>query len=428
MDDGSWLSIAIIIALLFCAMYFAVAETAFASVSRTWLRARMDKGDPRAKKALKVTDNFDRAITTILIGTNIVHLTVAAMVTVLVTHMWGMGAVVWGTVATTFVVFFAGEMLPKSIAKKYSERFALSTAGSLCFFMRLFAPISAVLTAIGNAVAKLTKGDQEVTVTENELYDIIEDMTDAGNLDEDQGDLVQSALEFGDVTAENVLTARVDLAAVDAAWPAEKIIEFVKEQHHSRLPVYDGSIDNIIGVLQIRKYIKAWIRQGTSLDFRDLLDKPYFVQGSTKISDLLPEMSRKRLNIAVVTDAWGGTLGIVTVEDILEELVGEIWDEEDEVVEYFVPLGGGRFELDAGLDVGEAFEYLNFEDPEDNEDIIHLTLAEWTLEQFDFMPRQKDSFTYHGLEFTVSDVRQHRIRKLTARLLPQESPEGGDKA
>jgi putative hemolysin len=139
MDDGSWLSIAIIIALLFCAMYFAVAETAFASVSRTWLRARMDKGDPRAKKALKVTDNFDRAITTILIGTNIVHLTVAAMVTVLVTHMWGMGAVVWGTVATTFVVFFAGEMLPKSIAKKYSERFALSTAGSLCFFMRLFA-------------------------------------------------------------------------------------------------------------------------------------------------------------------------------------------------------------------------------------------------------------------------------------------------
>lgn len=428
MDDGSFLSLTIaIIALLFGAMYFAAAETAFACVPRAKLRARADKGDPRAKKALRVTDDFDRAITTLLIGTNITHLTVAAIVTVLVTRLWGMGAVVWGTVATTIVVFFAGEMLPKSIAKKYSERFALATAGSLCFFIRIFAPLSAALTAIGKGAAKLTKGEAEVTVTENELYDIIEDMTDAGNLDEDQGDLVQSALEFGDVTAENVLTARVDLAAIDAAWPTQRITEFIKTQRHSRLPVYDGTIDNIIGILQIRKYIKAFLRQEGELDLMSLLDDAYFIPGGTSIADLLPEMSRKCLNMAVVTDAWGGTLGIVTVEDILEELVGEIWDEEDEVVEYFAPLGGGRYELDAGLDVGEAFELLNFEDPEDDEDIIHLTLAEWALEQFDFMPRQSDSFTYHGLEFQISDVHQHRIRKLTARLLPLEKEQEGER-
>ncbi len=428
MDDGSWLSILFLIVLVGFAMYFAFAETAFASVSRPRIRARQEKGDPRAKRALWVLDNFDRAITTILIGTNIVHLTAAAVVTVLVTRRWGMGAVVWGTVATTLVLFFAGEMLPKTIAKKYSERFSLGTAGPLCFFMRIFAPASAALTAIGQAAAKLSKGDGEVSVTEDELYDLIEDMTDAGSLDEDRGDLVQSALEFGDITVEHVLTARVDIAAVDAAWPPEQITAYIRSQRHSRLPVYEDSIDNIIGVLQIRKYIKAWLAQGPALDLKAMLDSVLYVPATTKVDDLLPEMSRKRMNVAVVTDAWGGTLGIVTVEDIVEELVGEIWDEEDEVEEFFHPLGGGRYEADGRLDVDDLFERLDYEDPEDDGELVHKSLAEWALEHFEFMPAQRDSFTYHDLEFTISDVRQHRIRKLTVRRVPEKTAEGGAEA
>lgn len=428
MDEGSWLSIAALAALLAGAIYFAVAETAFASVSRARLRARQERGDLRAKRALWVLDNFDRAITTILIGTNIVHLTAAAIVTVLVTRRWGTGAVAWGTVATTLVLFYFGEMLPKSIAKRYSERLSLSAAGSLCFFMRLFAPLAAVLTKIGQAAAKLTKGDGEVSVTEDELYDIIEDMTDAGTLDEEQGDLVQSALEFGDITVEHVLTARVDMAAADISWPLDRLLDFIRGQRHSRIPVYDGQIDNIVGILQIRKFIKAWLAEGDALTLRPLLDAPYFVPSTTNVDDLLPEMSRNRLNMAIVTDPWGGTLGLVTVEDILEELVGEIWDEEDEVEEFFQPLGGGRYELDARLDVQEAFELLGFEDPEDDEELIHKSLSEWTLEQFDLMPAQRDTFTYHDLEFTISDVHQHRIRKLTARRLPTEPAEGGESA
>ena len=426
MDEGSWLSIASLVILLAGAILFAITETSFASVSRARIRARQERGDHRAKKALFVLDNFDRSITTILIGTNIVHLSAAAIVTVLVTKLWGTGAVIWGTVGTTLVLFYAGEMLPKSIAKRYSERLSLATAGSLCFFMRLFAPIAAILTAIGQAAARLTKRDGEVSVTEDELYDIIEDMTDAGTLDEEQGDLVQSALEFGDVTVENVLTARVDMAAVDAAWTPRQIIDFIRTQRHSRLPVYEGQIDNIVGILPIRRFIKAWLAQGESLELRSLLDTPYFVPASVNVDDLLPEMSRNRLNMAIVTDAWGGTLGLVTVEDILEELVGEIWDEEDVVEEFFHPLGGGRYELDARLDVAEAFEHLGFDDPEDNEELLHKSLAEWTLEQFDLMPAQRDCFTYHGLEFTVSDVYRHRIRKLTARFLPEELPQGGE--
>jgi len=428
MDEGSWLSIAALVILLAFAILFALAETSFASVSRARIRARQERGDHRAKKALFVLDNFDRAITTILIGTNIVHLTAAAIVTVLVTKLWGTGAVIWGTVGTTLVLFYAGEMLPKTIAKRYSERISLGTAGSLCFFMRFFAPLAAVLTAIGQGAAKLTKGDGEVSVTEDELYDIIEDMTDAGSLDEEQGDLVQSALEFGDVTVENVLTARVDIAAVDAAWTPRQIMEFIRAQRHSRLPVYDGQIDNIVGILPIRRFIKAWLAQGDTLSLQPLLDTPYFVPATVNVDNLLPEMSRKRLNMAIVTDPWGGTLGLVTVEDILEELVGEIWDEEDVVEEFFRPLGGGRFELDARLNVAEAFEHLDFDDPEDDEALLHKSLAEWTLEQFSLMPRQRDSFTYHELRFTVSDVFRHRIRKLTAERIAPLPEEGGESA
>ncbi len=426
MDDGSWLSILFLIALVGMAVYFALAETAFASVSRSRIRVRQEKGDHRAKKAMWVLDNFDRAITTILIGTNIAHLSAAAVVTVLVTHKWGMGAVAWGTVFTTLILFFIGEMLPKTIAKRYSERFCLGTAGSLCFFMRFFAPVAAMLTAIGQAAARHSKGEGEVSVTEDELYDLVEDMTDAGSLDEDQGDLVQAALEFSDITVEHVLTSRVDMAAIDLAWAPDRVLDFIRSQRHTRLPVYEDNIDNIIGVLQIRKYIKAWLAQGDSLDLRTLLDPAYFVPATANVDDLLPELSRNRLNMAIVTDAWGGTLGVVTVEDILEELVGEIWDEEDEVEEYVQPIGGGRYEVDARLDVNDLFDALDYEDPEDNEELIHKPLAEWTLEHFDLMPQQRDKFTYHDLEFTVSDVHQHRIRKLTVRRLPQPAQEGGE--
>ena len=427
MDDGSWLSVAALVLLLIGAMYFAAAETAFSCVSRARIRADQEKGDARARRAMWVLERFDRAITTILIGTNIVHLTAAAIVTVMVTRHWGAGAAVWGTVATTLVVFLFGEMLPKTIANRYSERLCLQTAGSLCFFMRVFAPLSALLTGIGQLAARHTKGDGEVSVTEDELYDIIEDMTDAGTLDEDQGDLVQSALEFGDITVEHVLTARVDMAAVDAGWPVSRILDFIREQRHSRIPVYDGQIDNIVGILPIRRFIRSWLSQGQALELRSLLDEPYFVPATTKVDALLPEMSRNRLNMAIVTDQWGGTLGLVTVEDILEELVGEIWDEEDEVEEFFHPLGGGRWDLDARLDVAEAFDLMDFEDPEDNEELIHKSLNEWTLEQFDLMPAQRDTFVYHGLEFTISDVFQRRIRKLIVRRLPEEAPaEGGE--
>ena len=426
MEDGSRLPFLCAVLLLFCAMYFAVAETSFASASRTRLRMAEERGDGRAKKALYVLDHFDQAISAILVGTNIVHVSTAALVTLGVTRRWGLSAVSVSTLITTGVVFFAGEMLPKSVAKKYSDKLALSTAGLLVFFMKLFSPVTAFLTWLGGAVSKLAPGDVEKSVTEEELYDIIEDMTEEGSLDEEQGELISSALQFGDVSVENVLTPRVDMVALDIRSSHEEILDCIKTTTHSRLPVYEGSIDHIIGILQIRKYIKAYLREGKDLDIRPLLDEVFFIHQSMNIDELLPVMSKRKHNLAVVTDNYGGTLGLVTVGDILEELVGEIWDEDDIIEEPIVEISEGVFEVDAEESVTDVFERLGYEDPEEDEELVNTLMGEWAYERFAAIPRAGDHFTYHRVSVTVSSMDHNRILKLRVTLLPDA--EGGEQA
>ena len=425
MDDGSRLPWIIAALLLVCAAFFAVTETSMASASRSRIKASAERGDFRAKKTLYVLDNFDLAISTLLICTNIVHIAAASIVTLAVTKKWGVSAVSISTIITTIVVFFAGEMLPKSVAKKYSDTLALSCAPVLCFFMKLFAPLSKLLTWIGQAAAKLTPGDSQISVTEDELYDIIEDMTEEGSLDEDQGDLISSALQFGDVTVESVLTPRVDIVAININSSHAELLSLIKSTNHSRLPVYEGSIDNIIGVLQIRKYIKAYLRLGENLDIKPMLDEVLFVHQSTNIDELLPILSKRKLNIAVVTDNYGGTLGIVTVEDILEELVGEIWDEDDVIEEPMVEIGDGVYEVGADETVSDVFDQLGYEDPENDEELVNTLMGEWAYEKFDTIPKPGDSFRYHQVLVTVKDMNHNRIMKLTVALLP-EAEEGGE--
>ena len=425
MDDGSRLPWIIALLLLFAAAFFAVTETAFASSSRTRIRIADDHGNTRAKEALYVLDNFDLAISTLLICTNIVHIAAASVVTLAVTRLWGLSAVSISTIVTTIVVFFAGEMLPKSIGKKYSEPIALFTAPMLCFFMKLFSPLSKLLTAIGQAAAGRTAGDEQVSVTEDELYDIIEDMTEEGSLDEEQGELISSALQFGEVTVENILTPRVDLVSLSISASHSEILDTIKSCTHSRLPVYEGSIDNIIGVLQIRKYIKAYIRLGEELNIRPMLDEVFFVHQSSNIDELLPLMSRRKLNMAVVTDNFGGTLGIVTVEDFLEELVGEIWVEDDVIEEPMVEIAEGVYLVDADESVTDVFDTLGYEDPEEDEELINTLMGEWAYEQFSSIPKAGDSFDYHNIHVTVKNMVHNRIMKLEVRMLPEET-EGGE--
>lgn len=330
MDGDSWLSWFFILVLLGLAAYFAITEIAVTSVSRIRLKARVDRGDRKAEKALYVQDNFDAAIATILIGTNIVHISTATLTTILVTRTWGTSWVALGTVACTIAVFFAGEMLPKSIGKRYSERCAVGTAPSLCLLMKIFSPLAKALAAVSGFFSRIFKGEPEVTVTEEELHDIIENMTDEGDLAEDRGDLMQSALEFDDVVTGRIFTPRHQVASINADARGEDVLDFIRENKtHSRFPVYEGQPEHIIGILPIRRYIREYIRSGKAPALRPLLDEPYFVSAAVPGDELLEELSRAKVSLAIVTDSRRRMLGVVSVEDILEELVGEILDEDD---------------------------------------------------------------------------------------------------
>ena len=431
MDEGGsriyWIFIVALLILL--ALFFAMTETAFASVSRNRMKTMAEKGDGRAKRALHVLDHFDTAITTILICTNIVHIAAASVVTVNVTRIWGISAVTISTIITTLAVFFFGEMLPKSIARKYCDSISLSTAAILSFLMTVLRPVSLLLSAIGNAAASLTKGDPDVSVTEDELYDIIEDMTEEGTLDEEQGDLISSALQFQDVIVGSILTSRVDMVAIDVNTPQSEILDVIRRENHSRLPVYEGTIDHIIGILQIRKYIKEYLKKGEISDIRSLLDKPYFVYQTTKIDDLLSSMSSEKMNVAIVLDEYGGTLGIITVEDILEELVGEIWDEDDDAQENVIELPDGTYSIKADELVSDVLDEMHVDySEEEEEEFANKIMSELAFEAFSNIPKEGDSFTFMNLLITVQIMQQNRIIRLKVRILPEDEEEGGEAA
>ena len=375
-------------------------------------------GRPEAKRALYVQDNFDRAISAILIGTNIVHISTATLTTVLVTRTWGASWVALGTIVCTIAVFFAGEMLPKSIAKRYSERCALATAPSLCFFMRIFAPLAKALSHIGEFFSNLAKGEPEITVTEDELYDIIETMTDEGELPEDRAELVHSALEFADVTVERVFTPRVDVAALDVNTPPEKILSFIREQRHSRLPVYEGSIDNVIGILYLNHFLKAMADDGR-VDIRKLLMPPCYVYKTMKLPAVLNTLRKAKQHLAIVSDEYGGTLGVVSMEDVLEQIVGDIWDESDVVEHEVVQREKSEYELDGAMILSDFLELVGLN--EDDVDAESNTVGGWTLEMFGSFPQEGDSFTYKNLTVTVLSMDGRRVERVLVKLAPSEA-------
>ena len=423
MDGDSrpyWIITAVLVLL---AALFALIETALSSVSKTRIKVLSDRGDSRAENALFAIENFDQAITTLLIGTNIVHIAAAALVTRIVTRTWGLSAVSLSTLITTIVVFFVGEMLPKSIAKKNSEKYILQTAGFLRVLMKLLTPFSFLLSKIGEVAGKYTKAEPEVSVTEDELYDIIDNMEEEGTIDESQSDLIASALSFSDVTVEAILTPRVDLVALDVDDDPEEILDVIKNTNHSRIPVYENTVDNIIGVLQTRKFMKQYLQEKSIPELRPLLDEVYFTTAAANIDELLAEMSKNKLNMAVIVDNYGGTMGIATVEDILEEIVGEIWDEDDVIEEPIVKLADRVYEADAGETVEALFEFMEYEDPEEDEDFVNMPISEWVLSNFQAVPEEQDMFVYHHLHVTVSEMDHNRIVKVRVEVMEEDETE-----
>ncbi len=331
MDTDTWILFALLLLLIIGGGYFAACETAFASVNALRIRQRAENGEHRAKRAQYILDHFNKALSTLLIGNNIMHIGTASLATFLVTKLWGEGYTAYSTIVTTIVVFLVSEMVPKQFAKDKPETMALLFAPSLRFLMILLTPVSVFFDGLSALVTKLLPVRQEPTVTEDELAYMIDTLVE--NESEPEGKrrsaLLRSALNFDSRTVREVMTPLDRMVGVELTMTGEQVKEIIRGNKHSRLPVYLGSPDNIVGILDTRTYIRDLLAGGKPKSLHQLLRKTVRVPDSKLIDDLLDEMTQSRTHMCAVADDAGSVIGIITVEDILEELVGEIMDEDD---------------------------------------------------------------------------------------------------
>lgn len=335
MDPARSTSIILFCLLILAGGYFAGAEISLASVNKIRIAGQADDGDKKAKRVQYILDNFNKALTTLLIGNNIAHIGCSAIATTMTYQLlqehtnWPAWIQTASTLLTTVVVFLFSEMVPKCFAKDCNEAFAKNIAGSLIFLMKVLTPVSFFFTLLGDLLSRpfLKRTTVQPTVTEEELHDIIETVVQEGEIDEDTGDLIQSALEFSDSKVREVFTPWKNVITVHNGMTPDEIVTAIKETSFTRLPVTDTD-GKVIGTLNIRNYLRAYLKDGAP-DLQALITAPHFVQQGTPVDELLESMSRHRVHLAVVLTSKGDTLGIITMEDILEELVGEIYDEED---------------------------------------------------------------------------------------------------
>lgn len=434
MDSGSWLLIAIIVFFLFMAAFFAAAESSFTSMNKIRMKSLSDDGDRKAKKAMFISGISDKALTAILIGNNIAHIAAASVATLLFTHLWENGSFgsaseatvnLLGTILITFIVFLFCEMIPKSFATDCSNRIARASASPLLFSIRLFTPLVAFFGLITKGFSKLFRAEESPSFTEDELYDIIDTAEEEGAVDEDQGDLLKSALDFTVTTAASIMTMRQDIVAIDDEMSNEEIVALIKSTSHSRFPVYHKTLDSVIGIIQIRTFLREYMNN-RDVDIHSLLLEPFFVGEHAVIDDILSSMRQKACYQAIVTDEVGSVVGLVTIEDFLEELVGEIWDEEDVVDDRFMNLGGNRYRVDTHLTVGEAFERMGLECPDAR--FTSRPVLSWLIEILGSVPDDETSFIYKNLEITSDDEHEgDKVTHVFLRILTEESEqEGGE--
>lgn len=370
-----------------------------------------ENGDKRAKRALKIANGYDKTIAVILIGNNIVNILAASMATAIATSMFGVKGVAITTAVMTVVILVFGEVLPKSLSKANSEHTALAMSGVLSIIIALLMPIAFLFVQLQKWAQKLSDIESGPLVTEQELLNIIETSEEEGVIDEQRSELMQSVLSFTETTVQEVLTPRVDLAAIDLQDSHEEILELILTERFSRMPVYENTLDNIVGILHTRDYLEAALAKELPADLRSLCAKPLFVHKTQKIASLLNELKRSHTHIAVVLDDYGGTMGIVSLEDLLEELVGDIYDEDEEIEQDFFPLEPGVYSVSGDLNVYETLEMIGYDIRDFDSE--YPSMGGWALEMFERVPAVGDSFTHDGITVTVSEMEEQRILRLT---------------
>ncbi|MBQ3085442.1 MAG: HlyC/CorC family transporter [Clostridia bacterium] len=402
--------------------YFSATETAFSCANKTRLKALAEAGNKRAAHALELSERYDRLISTVLIGNNIVNILLASLSTVLCVHLCGddIGATI-STVVTTIVVLIFGEITPKNIAKDMPERFAMFSTPLIQLLIWIFLPLVFLFSLWKKLISKVFKSKDDTKTSQEELIMMVEEVEQEGSIDEDESNLLKNAIEFTERRAEDILTHRVDLAAVNVEDDKKEISKLYSETKFSRLLVYEENIDNIIGVI----HQKDFYEEGKITDkpLREIMSEPFFIQQNEKINDLMKKLQQSKSHMAVVLDEYGGTYGIVTLEDILEELVGEIWDEHDEVVEDFKELAENTWRVDCTVNIDDFFDF--FELPK-QEDVESVSLGGWVMEQLEKIPEEGDAFSFDKLDVTVTELDSHRVAFVKVFCNAEEEEEEDD--
>ena len=395
--------------------FCSASEMAFSSCNVMRLENARDDGSKRAKIAVYITEHFDDALSAILIGAS----SLASVAVILVT---GGDEYAWlATIILTVLVIIFGETMPKISAKKNANRTSLKNAYVVRAMMIIFYPLVWLVVSL---IKLLTMGmkpeaaDADSDEAVEELQSIIETAEDEDVLDEDQSELVQAAIDFSETSAFEVMTARVDVQAIDIEDDWDDILAIIEDAPFTRLPVYEGSIDNVIGILYLNHFLKAMADDGR-VDIRKLLMPPCYVYKTMKLPAVLNTLRKAKQHLAIVSDEYGGTLGVVSMEDVLEQIVGDIWDESDVVEHEVVQREKSEYELDGAMILSDFLELVGLN--EDDVDAESNTVGGWTLEMFGSFPQEGDSFTYRNLTVTVLSMDGRRVERVLVKLAPSEA-------
>jgi len=406
----------IILVVLVCSYsFFSAAETSFSSLNRVKLKALANTGNKKAVKTLALDEKFSKLLTSILIGNTIVNVVAASLATVLFTNLYKENGVAISSIAMTIVIMIIGEILPKNIAKHIPERFAMSITPILNIIVFIFTPLTLIFELIEKILSK-SFGEDDDSYSTKELLTIVEEANEDGDIEDHEADLITNALEFNDLDVGEIYTPRIDIVAIDIDETSIEEIEVLyRDSGYSRLPVYKDNLDNVIGVLHEKDfYYHLFYEKSTNI--KSILQNVIYTSPQVKISSLLKQFQKSKSHMAVVCDEYGGTEGIITMEDILEELVGEIYDEHDEVIEYYTKISEDKYLVKCDLDIEDFFEHFKID--EDLEFEFNTTSA-WVIDMFDKIPSVGDNFDYKNLTIKVTKADEKKVNEIEVTINPE---------
>lgn len=416
MTENEIIMIFALILLVLASATFSSIETAYSSSNRIRLKNFASDNNKKAQQVLDILDNFDKFLSAVLVGNNIVNITATTISTLLFTGFFGFskGPTI-STIVITLIVLIFGEISPKSIAKRIPEDLAMSTVGLVRFLMVVLTPLTIFFKAVRSLLDKIIKIKETDSDITDELMTMVEEAENEGDLESHESDLISAAIEFNDLDVRDILTPRVDLISVDITMSLDKIEEVFRLNSFSRLPVYENSIDNIIGVIHEKDFYSLYHTNKGMI--KNIIKSTLYTSLHVKISTLLRQLQSSKTHLAVVLDEYGGTAGIITLEDILEELVGDIWDEHDTVKEFYTPIAEDVYLVSCDVEVEDMFERFDVE--YDDEDHDYVTVSGWVINQFDRIPKTGDTFTYENLEVLVTKTDDRKVLEIKVKILPK---------